>query len=236
MRASLEPVAAPRSPLASMHPLVKLCTALAMVLTITTFPPAAGWRAPAVGSLLAAVWILSRVPAAYVLRRLLAATPFIAMAAALPLVSAVPGAILVAAAVAGKAYSAVLLLSLLAATTRIEDLVESLRMLGAPRGLALTAALMHRYLFVLLEEWRRIARARDCRAGGPVRTGRTKAWAYQAAMVFVRGWDRADRVAQAMLARGFQGSFPRLRRPGPRPADVAWGLAVAVAVLALRIG
>ncbi len=230
-----DPLAAPGSPLTSMHSVTKLCAALATVLAISTFPVATGSRPAAVTAVLAAVWVLSRVPFRYVLRRLLAATPFIAMAAALPLVSAVPDGPLVAAAVAWKAYSAILLLSMLAATTPVEDIVESLRLLGAPRGLALTATLMHRYLFVLLEEWRRIARARDCRIGRKVTTGRTRAWAHQAAMVFVRGWDRADRVAQAMLARGFQGEFPRLRGPKARVADVACGLLLPLAVIALRL-
>ncbi len=236
MSAVCDSVAATGSPFVSVHPLVKLCTVLATVLTVSTFPPGPAWRAVGVSAVLAGVWLVSRVPFRYVARRVMAATPFIAMASALPLVAAVPDGRLVAATVAWKAYSAILLLSVLAATTPVEDLVESLRRLGAPRGLALTATLMHRYLFVLLEEWRRIARARDCRAGGRVTTNRTRAWAHQAAMVFVRGWDRSGRVADAMLARGFRGEFPRLGRPAPRAAEIAGGLLVSLAVLALRAG
>jgi len=124
---------------------------------------------------------------------------------------------------------------MLAATTPVPEIVDSMRLLGAPRGLALTATLMHRHLFVLLEEWRRLARARDCRTGGTLAGGRTRTWAGHAAMVFVRGWDRADRVAKAMLARGFAGAFPRLRRRRPRAREVLWGLLVPAAVLALRV-
>ncbi len=228
-------LAAPDSPLASMHPFPKLCAVLATVVMISTFPSGPSRRPMAVASVLIGIWVLSRVPFRYVLRRFFAATPFIAMAAALPLVSAVPDGGLVAVAVGWKAYSAILLLSILAATTPVEDLVASLRLLGAPRGLALTATLMHRYLFVLLEEWRRVSRARDCRIGRGVRTGRTRTWAHQAAMVFVRGWDRADRVAHAMLARGFRGEFPKLRRPRPCVGDVAWGVLLPAAVLVLRV-
>ena len=228
-------VAAPDSALVRIDPLAKLCAALCSVLAISTFPAGAGWRCPAVLALLCCVAALSAVPGRYLLNRFLASTPFIAMAAAMPIASAVPGGPGLALSVAWKAYSAILLLSILAATTPVADLVESLRRLGAPRGLALTATLMHRYLSVLLEEWRRIARARDCRTGGRVAARRTRLWANQAAMVFVRGWDRADRVAQAMLARGFRGEFPRQPRPRPRIRDLALCAALPAAVVALRV-
>lgn len=228
-------VPAPASPLARMDALVKFCAVLCTVVGISTFPADAGWRYPAVLGLLAALWALARLPGRYLLRRFLAATPFIAMAAALPVASALPAGSQLAIAIAWKAYSAILLLSMLAATTPVEEIVESMRRLGAPRGLALVATLMHRYLFVLLEEWRRMGRARECRTGGRVARGRMRIWSNQAAMVFVRGWERADRVAHAMLARGFRGEFPALRRTKPRARDLAFGLALPVAVLTLRL-
>ena len=228
-------IAAPRSPLARMDPLAKFCTVLSTVVMISVFPAGAGWRYAAVLALLVALAVLSRVPGRYLSQRFLAASPFVALAAVMPLASAVPGAADLAIAVAWKAFSAILLLSLLAATTPIEEIVESLRRLGAPRGLALTATLMHRYLFVLLDEWRRIARARDCRSGGGVKGGRARMWANHAAMVFVRTWERADRVAQAMQARGFRGEFPRLRQSRPGPWEIAAAFVLPVSVLALRI-
>ena len=228
-------IAAPESALAQIDPLAKLSAALCTVLAISTFPAGPGWRCPAVLGLLCCIAALSAVPASYLLRRLLASTPFIAMAAAMPIVSTVPGGAGLALAVAWKAYSAILILSVLAATTSVADLVGSLRRLGAPRGLVLTATLMHRYLSVLLGEWHRIARARDCRTGGRIAARRTRLWANQAAMVFVRGWDRADRVAHAMLARGFRGEFPRRPSSKPRFRDLALCAALPAAVIALRV-
>ena len=228
-------LAAPASPLALADPLVKLSAALCAVLAISTFPPGSDWRCLAAAGILAALWLVARVPASYVARRLLAATPFIAMAAALPLASSVPQAGAVSFAVVWKAYSAILLLSLLAATTQVEDMVDSLRRLGVPRGFALTAVLMHRYLFVLLEEWRGIARARECRTGGTLRVGRVRMLANQVAMVFVRGWDRSQRVAQALVTRGFRGDFPRPARSRPPLRQVACGIALPLAIVALRI-
>ena len=235
MRAFDGAIAAPQSPLAGMDPLAKLCAALSTVVAISVFPVGGEWRYAAVLGMLAVIALFARVPLRYLLRRCLTAAPFIALSAAMPWASAVQGGAEIALAVAWKAFSAVLLLSLLAATTPVEETVESLRRLGAPRGLALTAILMHRYLFVLLGEWQRVARARECRVGVRVRTGRLRIWANHAAMVFVRGWERADRVAQAMLTRGFRGEFPRLRRQRPSIRDILLGSMLPLAVLALRI-
>ena len=228
-------LAAPRSPLAAAHPVVKLAAALATVFLITTFPPVPTWRYLAAVAILLSVWVLARVPAAYVLRRVGAATPFIALAACLPIVSGLPDAGPLAAAVGLKAYSAIILLSVLAATTALEDIVGALCRLGVPSAFALTTVLMNRYLFVLLEEWRGISRARECRTGGRVASGRTRMWANQAAMVFVRGWDRSGRVSQALLTRGFKGEFPGLRRSKPRISEAAVGISLPSAILLLRL-
>ena len=236
MRMADTGLGAPRSPLAPVDPLVKLCSSLATVVLIATFPPGLGWRHAGIAATLVALWGLSRVPLAYVLRRVGAAAPFIALAACMPIVSGVPGGRVLAASVGFKASSAIVLLALLAATTRVEDILDSLCRLGIPRALALTAVLMHRYLFVLLEEWRGISRARECRTGGRLAAGRSRLWASQAAMVFVRSWDRSDRVAQALLTRGFQGEFPRLGRTSPRSGEVMLAFALPAAVMLLRIG
>lgn len=232
----LEPIAtAADSTLGRIDPTVKLCAAFSTVVAISTFPASAGWRFGAVLVLVALLLQVAGLPFRYLMRRFLAATPFIAVAAAMPFAASAAGASLLALSVAWKAYSAVALLSVLVGTTPIEEIVGSMRRLGAPRGVALVASLMHRYLYVLLDEWGRVARARECRTGGRIAGGRTRVWAYQAAAVFVRGWERSDRVAQAMLARGFQGDFPRAERPLPAGRDLVLGALLPVAVVALRI-
>ena len=62
---------------------------------------------------------------------------------------------------------------------------------------------------VLEEEYQRLARAariRGFRAGTDLHTYRT--YAYLVGMLFVRAADRAERVRNAMLCRGFNGQIP----------------------------
>ncbi len=229
-------LAAAQSPLVRLDPKAKLCGVFFTVLVISTFPAARNWKLIVLVLILTGLFLLFRVPLWYLLKRCLAATPFIAMAVIVPLASGIPDAVDVSTAIALKAYSAVLLLILLAATTPMEDIIQALRQLGIPRGLALTAVLMFRYLFVLLEEWQRISRARACRSGNHHHVGRTRILANQVSMVFLRGWERSERVAQALLVRGFKGDFPRLKRSRSGKWDFALSLLLPLALLVLRVG
>ncbi len=223
------------SRLARMDAVAKFCAAFLTILVIASFPADSGWRFGAVAGVLGAVWVVSSLPLRYLGGRLLATTPFIALAAVLPLAAGAPQAGSMALAVLWKAYSAVVLLSLLTGTTRVEEILAAMRRIGVPRGFALVAALTHRYLFVLAREWRRAARARDVRTGGRVASGRLRLWANQAATVFLRGWNRSERVAEAMLARGFRGEFPRPAGARWRARDLPAALALPLAVVALRL-
>jgi cobalt/nickel transport system permease protein len=170
----------------------------------------------------------SRVPLRYPLYRCLLASPFVLMAAALlqisVLVEVPPGAgqaasvpILVTLQIRSwhlgssillRAYGAVILLSLLTATCSLNQLLWGLHRLKAPKAFSLTAALMLRYVFILLEEWHRTTRARESRTPGTLRMSRLKVYGNQLAMIFLRSWERADRVQAAMVSRGFRGEFP----------------------------
>lgn len=223
------------SRLARLDAAAKLCAVFLTILVIATFPVDSGWRFGVVAVVLGALWGASSLPLRYVGGRLLAATPFIALAAVLPLAAGAPQAGGVALAVSWKAYSAVVLLSLLTGTTPVEEILAAMRRVGVPSGFALVAALTHRYLFVLAREWRRAARARDVRTGGRVTSGRVRLWANQAATVFLRGWNRSERVAEAMLTRGFRGEFPRPAGARWRARDLPVALALPLAVVALRL-
>ncbi len=217
-------IEAPGSPLAFFDPRAKVSAVFLTVLTLSSFPAEPTPRFFAAGGYALLLALAAFVGLRYLLIRCLAATPFIATAALLPLLSGLPNGNLPAFTIGIKAYAAILLLSVLAATTPIDHTLRAVGALGAPRSLVLTTTLMYRYLFVLFDEWRRISRARECRTGGNLAKGRFRMWTNQLAMVFVRGWERAERVTTAMILRGFNGDFPTLYH---RPFSLSdWALAV----------
>jgi cobalt/nickel transport system permease protein len=78
-------------------------------------------------------------------------------------------------------------------------------------------AFLYRYLFVLTDEAFRLLRAREARSAGlPGRkSGGNLAWrikttGHMAGQLFLRSYDRSDRIYNAMLARGYTGHLRTL--------------------------
>lgn len=171
------------------------------------------------GELLPFVWywplilvlgFAGRVHAGSWARRCAAALPFLALAAVLPFAVDVPGLGSTdwAASIVLRGTAAVALLALLVETTEFGELIAALQRFRLP-GVWITAlALAFRYLFLLGDEWRRSNEARACRAPALEGLALTKVMAGQLGLVFVRAWERGERVHGAMLARGFDGRWP----------------------------
>ncbi|TKB48619.1 cobalt ECF transporter T component CbiQ [Ferrimonas sediminicola] len=89
-----------------------------------------------------------------------------------------------------------------------ERLGHALARLGVPDKLVHLFLMTVRYLFVLLDEYRRLRqamRARAFRPGSNLHTWRTLGWLI--GMLLIRSMERASRVLAAMRCRGFQGRF-----------------------------
>lgn len=106
---------------------------------------------------------------------------------------------------------------LLAFTTPFHDLIDALRELHLPRILVSIISFMYRYLAVLGDEGSRMLRARDARsgardgsAGGSIRW-RATVTGRMVGSLFLRAYERSERIYAAMQARGFEGEFRHLR-------------------------
>lgn len=99
----------------------------------------------------------------------------------------------------------------LVAITGMDGVCQALEDLGLPQVFVVQIGFLHRYIFVLAEEAGRLLRARQLRANGHSLTLRE--FSPLAGHLLLRTWDRAQRIHQAMLARGFEGSFHVQRRP-----------------------
>lgn len=137
----------------------------------------------------------------------------------------------------------VMMAILLTATTQFPDLIHALRHLRLPPSLAAVIAFMYRYLFVLSDEVGRLLRAREARSarlpgrkGGGSVVWRAKVTGGMAGQLFVRSFDRSDRVYNAMLARGYSGHFYTLNPHSMGRADwLIFGLAI-LALLVIQVG
>lgn len=180
----------------------KLAAAIGCVLLVVMLPRSAWWAYATIALGLVGIALLARAELRQMLVRLLLLEPFVLGIAVLALLR--PGGVPLFLSMLTKSTLCLATMILLTATTRFSDLLAVLWRIRMPALLVTTIALMHRYLFVLVEEMERMQRARRSRTFIP---GRSSAWrnsAQVAGQLFVRTSERAERVYLAMCARGWK--------------------------------
>ena len=104
---------------------------------------------------------------------------------------------------------ALMTMLVLAGTTPFPRLLTAMRRLGVPLVLVATLQFMERYRYVLLDELDRMATARRART---FRRRGTLSWSLLGGligMLFLRTFERAERVHDAMIARGWDRDDPQ---------------------------
>ena len=110
-------------------------------------------------------------------------------------------------------------LALLATATTVH-LGHALEKLGMPRKLSFLLLFSYRQLFVIHQEYQRLQRAARLRgfvAANSLHTYRT--YSHLFGMTLVKSWNRAERVHQAMILRGFNGKLIPLNHPQSDKGD-----------------
>ena len=139
------------------------------------------------------------------------------------------------ATIALKSWLSVQVALLLTFTTPFHDMLDALRELRMPNILVATIGFMYRYLAVLGDEAQRMLRARASRSalGEDGRGGGTLRWragvvGSMVGSLFLRSYERSERIYAAMQARGFVGTFRHMEaRAILRPEWVAFVLTLA---------
>jgi cobalt/nickel transport system permease protein len=139
------------------------------------------------------------------------------------------------AAVSAKAFLGTLSAVLLGATTSFPDVLYALEKLRAPKLLVLIAAFMYRYLFVIVDEVARMRAALAARGYAPKHALQAAAIGRVATALFLRTYERAERVHLAMLARGWNQAMPRLDVLTFRRTDALFLGALATTLLTTRV-
>ncbi len=142
--------------------------------------------------------------------------------------------------VALKSWLSVQAALLLTFTTPFHNLVDALRRLRLPEVMVAIIGFMYRYLAVLSDEASRLMRARASRSAGRLdgtRGGGSLRWragvtGSMVGTLFLRSYERSERIYAAMQARGFAGTFRHLHgRAVSRGEWVAFGFLSAALVV-----
>ena len=230
-----------RTAVHALDPRAKVIATGLFLVTVVSFPKydVAGLVPFLLFPVLAAT--LGEIPIGFILRKVLIVSPFavfvgifnpfldtrtVAVIAGLP----VSAGWLSFASILLKFALTVSAALLLVATTSFPGVCHALRRLGCPPIFVSQLLFLYRYLFVLAEEAMRIVRAWDMRAFAGRGRGMT-VFASLVGVLLIRTLDRAERIYQAMLCRGFAGDIPRLGTLRLKSGDL-----VFVAITAVFLG
>ncbi|CAN5859688.1 cobalt ECF transporter T component CbiQ [soil metagenome] len=206
------------SPLHRLDARCKLLGALAFVVAVVVVPVGVWWPLTVAGLVLAFGVGLSGISTGLILRRWLIVLPLVvfvsAMIAPTHPARAEVGAWAVALSIIARNGLALLTVLLLAGVTPFPALLQALRRLRVPTVLVATLHFMYRYLFVLTEELGRMLQARRSRT---FRRSSWIVWNRNTGLIgalFLRSFERGERVHAAMLARGWDGKIRTLDPDG----------------------
>jgi cobalt/nickel transport system permease protein len=216
---------------------VKIVALVAFIFTVVATPVNQMWAFGLYLVVLIGVAGLAKLPALVVLPRMVVEVPFLLFAALMPFTGPDPQVqflglelsepgLWAACGIVAKGTIGVLGAVILAATTPARDLLTGLKNLHVPPVLVQIAAFMLRYMRVVGDEMSRMKVARESR--GFEATG-VRSWpvvAQSAGALFIRSYERGERVHLAMLSRGYTGTMPVLDDLRATPRQWRTGLAL----------
>jgi cobalt/nickel transport system permease protein len=232
------------SPLHRMPAQVKLVALLVLLCAVVLTPPQVAWAFAAHAGVVVLAAAGARLAPGVLGRRLLVEAPFVVFALAMPFVGggerlpAGPLTLSVAGlwaawGILAKSTIAVGASVVLTATTRVPDLLAGLGRLRVPALFTSIAGVTVRHLDVLVDEASRRRVAMASRGYRP-------RWAWQAGpmtasagTLFVRSYERGERVYGAMVSRGYTGRMPDLGGPTASARD--WVAALALPLVSVAV-
>ena len=127
----------------------------------------------------------------------------------------------------------------LIATSTTASIGQALEKLGIPPKLTFLLLFSYRQVFIIQKEYNRLQRAATLRGFAPGNNLHSyRTYSYLFGMTLVKSWNRAERVHQAMILRGFDGKLISLSLQNPCRADyfflsILLGITLLLAIFSL---
>ena len=163
------------------------------------------------------------MPIITVFKRSLIEVPFIFFALLMPFfgtgevieigsISLYVNGLLAGASIVVKGTLGILVAINLSATTTAREILNGLETLKMPTPMVQIASFMLRYVNVVNDEMLRMAVARASRGFEATGVRQWPVLATAAGALFIRSYERGERVHLAMIARGYQGDLPKTEK------------------------
>ena len=218
------------SPLHSLDPRIKVIVTIAFILSNALLPDGAWLAFGLAWMLILSANAVSGLGMGFTFKRSFIALPF--ALAAITVLFSIPGqpvtsfrflfwdltvtdaGLLRFVSIVIRSWLSVQMAILLVAVTEFPKIVHALTHLRVPAIITTIISFLYRYLFVLVDEVIRMLRARQARsaAAAGLRSGGSVAWrariaGHMAGQLFLRSYERSDRIYNAMLSRGYKGEL-----------------------------
>lgn len=230
----------------------KFIFALLFILSVALTPLGSWFAFTLYFAVMAGLTLAAKLPTGYVLKRSLAVMPFVLMIAIfvpffksgeiagsynvwLWQVTVTYSGIQVLLNILIKAWLSMLSLIWLTSTTKLPHLLHALERLRFPHVLVMILSFMYRYLFVIIDEMMRMKQARDSRDFGGSRLRQLRTMGNMIGTLFIRSYERSERVYSAMVARGFDGQVRVLDTLRFKKADALFGLSLGLVLVSASI-
>ncbi len=235
-----------------MDPRVKIVVFISFVLVVISTPPVEFSKFFLYFLLIFSVILASRVPLGFILRRSLVVIPFVLLVAiSIPFTKGgeVAGSysfwslnldvshtgLDIFFNVLIKSWLSVLSMVTLVSTTSFPRLLKGFQRLKLPRVMILIISFMYRYIFILADEITAMKRARDSRSSGGNRRWHIKTIGDIIGSLFIRSYERGERIYAAMLSRGFTGEIKTLDDLRIKSQDILFLVIFSLMVVAVRV-
>ena len=191
-----------------LDPRTKIITFLLFIVFVITSSPTDYIQFLSYSAIILTVVFLSKVPLGYVFKRIIVIIPFVLLVAIfLPFANKGQEGWIIFGNVMIKSILAVLATIMLSSTTKFHKLLKGFELLKFPKVLIMILSFMYRYVFILVDEAQRMERARDSRYFGGEYLRQIKIICNIIGLLFIRAYERGERVYQSMSARGFDGNI-----------------------------
>ena len=219
-----------------LDPRTKIITFLLFIIFVITTRPQNYMFFSAYALVIFIVIFLSKVPLDYVIKRALIIIPFVLLVAIfLPFMNKTTNGWIVFWNVIIKSFLAVLATIMLSSTTKFHKLLKGLELLKFPKVLIMMLAFMYRYVFILVDEAHRMERARESRYLGGEYARQFKVICNIIGLLFIRAFERGERVYQSMSARGFNGNIITMNELYYSKSDYLFYITFLSAIIFIKI-
>jgi cobalt/nickel transport system permease protein len=189
---------------------------------------------------------IAKLPIITVIKRSLIEVPFVLFALLMPFfgtgevveigsLNLYVDGLLAGASIVVKGTLGILVAINLSATTTAREILNGLEILKMPTPMVQIASFMLRYVNVVNDEMIRMAVARASRGFEATGVRQWPVLATAAGALFIRSYERGERVHLAMIARGYQGDLPKTEKINNSARNWAIGLAVPFIALIISL-